>query len=251
MFGITVFSTVLIAAIISVMLLFSFSGHDDSRVRLPAVPAATDTPSDAPSDALNSVKVTTDTVQAVIASLSRPESYRRSVVVEIVWDGGRAVYNISVAVQGAATAIRIVPSVGLEKRVIVANGELYIWNLGDKSYYKGVAGAAGDAYRTADEMQMLLSYEDILSLDKEDILEAGYVFHGEEYCVYAQCRTPRLGYTRNYYVPVGLGLVTYAEDLDQNGNLVYSMTAGECVTGETDLSLFTLPDGVNVLSLDE
>jgi len=249
MLGITALCVVSIAAALSVMLYFTFSGHDDRTVQLPDISHTQETLLNSEPDVLNRVEVTKDTLQAVVSSLSRPEIYSRSIEVEMFWGGGHAVYSISVSVMDDITALRILPSVGAEKRVIISPENLYIWYSGDRAPYISAPSRVnnGSGFRDTDEWQMLVSYEDILQLDKSDILGAGYIEYEGEYCIYGDCRTPQLGYSRRYYIPVSLGLVSCAEEYDESGSIVYSMTAGECAIGTVDESAFLLPDGASVL----
>ena len=241
--GITVFGILFIAAVIGVVLLTSYLRQDNDAVPLPDTTLAPE-PSDEPvTDAPGSVEVTTETIQAVVAELSRPDTYSRAITIETFWEGGSAVYNIVASVAEGMTSLRITPPAGGEKRIIITGDKLYIWYTGDSAIYEGVIGSAGDGYRTADEWQMLVTYEDVLQLDKKDIIDAGHAEWGGKDCLYAEHLSPLLGYTRRYYISIEIGLVTGAEEYDENGELVYSMTAGECTPGEADMSAFTLPDG--------
>ena len=245
--GIAAFGALFIAAAITVMLFFSYPARDSTMVPLPDVSAASEAPGEAPQDTLNRVDVTSETIQSVVSELSRPPVYMREVIAEIYWEGGHALFNISVSVANEITALRVSPSVGAEKRIIVTGDEFYIWYAGDKVPYKGSAGAPGFTAADSDEWQMLVRYEDLLELDRADIIEAGYVEFNGDLCVFARYLSPLLGYTRLYYIPTELGLVTGAEEYDSSGKLVYSMSAGECIIGEVDESAFTLPDGTSVL----
>ena len=247
MLGIAALCVVFIAAALSVMFYFTFSGHDDRTVLLPDKTHSPEMSLSPEPDVLNRVEVTKDTLQAVVSSLSRPETYSRSIEVEMFWEGGHALYSINVSVFNGCTSLRIQPSVGAEKRIIITPENLYIWYSGDRTPYISSPGRSGSGYRDTDEWQMLVSFEDILQLDKSDILGAGYIEYEGEYCVYGDCRTPKLGYSRRYYIPVSLGLVSCAEEYDESGSIVYSMTAGECLTDVVDQTAFLLPDGTNIL----
>jgi hypothetical protein len=165
------------------------------------------------------------------------------VLIESFWDGGSAVYDIDVAVHRGVTALRTLPPAGGEKRIIVTQDNVYIWYDDDATPYVGEIGTSGDKRRTADEFQMLNTYEDILELSLSDIIDAGSIeYEGEDF-IFIAYLSRHLGYTGNYYVSIDLGLVIRAEEFDENGELVYRMTAGETITGETDPAMFTLPDG--------
>ena len=246
--GITVFGLLFIAAVIGVMLLTSFLGRDSDTIPLPGTPALMESPGETKPDTLNRIEVTRETIQANVSMLSRPDTYSRDVVIETFWEGGQAEYSISINVTDGITSLRILPPVGAEKRIIIAEDTLYIWYRGDKTPFIGAVDSSGDGYRTADEWQMLVTYEEILEFDKKDIVDAGYAEYGDDYCIYAEYRSPLLGYTKKYYVSIDIGLVIGAEEYDETGAVVYTMKSGECIIGEADPTAFTLPDGTVLLA---
>ena len=244
---IAIVGVVLIASALGVMLLASYLGRDSEAVRLPDTPVAGEGPVEATPDELDRVEVTGDTVQAVVSMLRRPETYSRELVIESLWDGGQAVYDISVSVSGGVTSLRSVQQHSAEKRIIVTPDTLYIWYAGESIPFAGDAGAVGDARRTADEWQMLVTYEDILGLNRDEIVDAGYTEYDGEDCVFAVYSSPLLGHTRTYYVSADLGLVIAAKEYDSAGTLIYQMAAGECLVGQADPAAFRLPDGTDLM----
>ena len=246
MLGITVFGVIFIAAVIGVMLFTFFWGYDSDTVQLPETVESAQPPGNAGNAPSNSVEVTTDNVQAVIATIPRPETYSRDVMIESFWNGGRAVYNISATVTGGAASLKSLQPGGVEKNIIIMPDKLYIWENGDRMPHIGSSGSQGDWRKEADEWQMLVTYEDVLALDKAGIIDAGYAEYGNEYCIYVEHRSKHLGNTIKYYISVDYGLVTGAEQYDETGMIIYSMTAGACLIGEADMSAFELPDGSSV-----
>ena len=245
--GISAFGVLFIAAAIVLMLLTSNFSRETGSVPFPDPPVASTVPGAPGPDTLDRVEVTSETVQAVISTLARPETYSRYITIETFWEnGGHAVYTILSAVDKGVTSLRIISSVGAEKRIIVTPDKLYIWYRGDRVPYIGEKGSAGDETRTADEWQMLASYEDIMSIDVKDISDAGFTGYNGEDCIYVQYRSALLGYSGKYYISIEFGLVTGAEEYDGTGALVYKMTAGECTTGTIDPSEFILPDGTDL-----
>ena len=245
--AITVIGVAIIAAALSVILLTSYLYRDSEEVPLPGTPVATDRPGGSGSDAIDRVEVNQDTIQDVVSSLNRPDIYSRDVVIESYWEGGQAVFSIRVSVVDGMTALQSVPQVGIEKSIIVSRDTLYIWYDGDSQPFIGGAGSSGDETRAADEWQMLITYEDILGLDKRDIIDAGYTEYDDDDCIFAVYLSPLLGHTRTYYVSIDLGLVISAEELDKTGVLIYNMKAGPCLIGEVDPGAFVLPDGTDLL----
>jgi len=245
--GITLFGILFIVAVIGIMLLNLYLNREGDLVELPDMPASADLPGVSEPDTLDRVEVTNETIQAVVSlTLSRPAIYSRDVKIESFWEDGQAEYNISVSVMGDLTSLSVLPPVGVEKRIIITPDTLYIWYKGERTPFIGNLESPGDGYRTADEWQMLVTYEDLLELDINDIVDAGYVeFSGEE-CVYAVYRSPLLNFTRTFYISLDLGLVIGAEEVDETGEIIYRMSAGGCAVGEADPAVFILPDGTEL-----
>ena len=249
--AITIISILFIAALVGAMLLTSFLRRDFDPILLPDVSVSTEPAGDTEPDMLERIEITRDNIQAVISTLSRPEIYSRDIVIETYWDGGQARYNLSVSVSGGMTSLRTLSTSGVEKRIIVTQDTLYIWYKGDRTPFIGSAGSLSnvqtlnESRRNADEYQMLVTYEDVLELDKNHIIDAGYTMYGDEDCVYAQYRQPQLGYIMKYFVSINLGLIIGAEEYDGTGALVYQMSAGDCAY-ETDVNAFMLPDGTSL-----
>ena len=92
------------------------------------------------------VEGTPDTVQKVIASLSRPESYYRQLTVGLYWDG-----------------------------------KLRLWYAGDKTWKETSTQA-----ETADLAQRIPTYEDVLALDPEKITSAAYEQKNDKSCIFVE-----------------------------------------------------------------
>lgn len=244
--GITLFGVVFIGVVIGIMLLTSYLRREREIVVLPDVSASVETPGETQPDTLDRIEVTTETIQAVVSTLSRPAVYRRDIAIESFWDAGRAEYSISVSVSGDLTSLRSIPPAGIEKRIIITPDTLYIWYRGDKTPYTGPVSGAGDGNKTADEWQMLVTYEDVIGMDKGNIIDAGYIEYGGEDCVYVEYLSPLLGNKTICYISLELGLVTGAEEYDGTGKRIYAMTAGNCLIGEVDSAAFILPDGTDL-----
>ena len=162
------------------------------------------------------VELTSENVAAVLAELTRAESYSGSVTIEDFWDGGSA-------------------STRSPRNILVSEGTLYIW-------YDNVSGVfSGPWEGSADEWLRALSYEDVLSLPPEQITGAGYAQLSGEECVYVDYTGGLLGYTYRVYVSVSNGLLMGAEKYD-GGSLIYRMFA-EYELSVPDESLFVPPEG--------
>lgn len=207
---------------------------------LPRDPAAGD---DGPSSHVTVVEITPETVQAAIASLSRPESYGRSMTVEYLWEGGGGAHELYTIVRGPWTRVdRGLPDGST--RISLTNGEeTYIWYGYDQDA-EVTALPAGEF--SADVEQSIPTYEDILDLPVEAILLADYRPLDALTCIYVETAADEAGYSTRYWVSVENGLLVQAERL-LGENAVYRMTSLYVDQTEYDASRFTLPDGTVLL----
>lgn len=185
------------------------------------------------------VEVSPQTVQSLIASLSRYESYSRTVSVGY-FDHGQPAGSMSaqVWVDRGWTRSSITLSSGRVEHAIVGDGQLWLWYDQEGRVYTGPAEG-----ETADLAQRLPTYEDVLALDKGSITGAGYVERDGLPCVYVEAVLPGLGYVERYWISETSGLLMAAET-EKEGELVYSMTSYEVVSPLSQaVGAFSLPDG--------
>ncbi len=244
---ISITGIILIALIIGASTLVSYLSKDTREIPLPET-SASESPTEtagSPSDnGLEYVAVTKDNVQDVIAmTLKRPDFYTRSVRIEILYEGDSTVYNIDAAFDNGATATKS-SGAGMNKHVVIAGGMLYIWYDNDKTPYERLLDSPEDEKKSSDEYQMMMSYEDVLELDKSGITAAEYMDYNGEKCIYVQFFTDLLGYTAKYYISIDNGLLAGTEIYDGN-TLVYTMSTSDYNQIKPDPSVFDLPDGRN------
>ena len=186
-------------------------------------------------NALSVVEVRPDTVQAAIATLSRPEVYRRTVTVEQFWEGGSGKYEIAVTVNAPWTRTdRTMPD-GRVRHTITGSDTVYIWYNNERAVYMAPVGDV-----SADMEQSIPTYEDVLDLPVEDITLADYRTISEVNCIYVEAQQG--GYLLRYWVSVDTGLLVASEKLAE-GETVYRMGSLTMDQTEPALEEFTLPDG--------
>ena len=185
-------------------------------------------------EALGTVSVTPETVQTAIATLERPEQYRRSICVEQYWDDGSGSWDTSISTNGAWIRMDRTLASGRVRHSITDGSITYIWYDSETRVFTSVADDI-----TPDMEQSIPTYEDVLSLDAEQISQADYQVTG---CIFVETAPDENGYALRYWVSLDSGLLAAAEKL-QNGELIYHMW-------ETALDLapafdgeFTLPNG--------
>lgn len=212
-------------------------GTDTAPVVLPSPVAADGDGDDSPgkNKTHSTVNITANTVQAVIATLQRADSYTRTLTVHRFWSGGESETNIDVYVSGSSTKA-VIREFDSEKHVLVVGEDLWIWRTGESGIFTGKASENAD-----DEFQSIPTYEDILLLDKGDITGAGYVEYGAQYCVFVEYVSGILQYKTKVYIPIDTGLVSGCERYDGE-ELVYSVTSSSVSLITPDDEVFSIPE---------
>lgn len=192
-------------------------------------------------NALTLIEIRPDTVQAAIATLERPTQYRRTFRVMQFWSEGSGASEFSVSVNGPWTRTDRTLADGRVRHSLTDGEVTYIWFDDEKEVATLAAGSI-----TADQEQMLLTYEDVLDLEVDEIALADYRMASDMKCIYVETAEDPDGYVSRYWVNVDTGLLVAAERL-QDGETIYrmgelSMTADPEFTDD-----FTLPDGTVVI----
>ncbi|MCL2045912.1 MAG: hypothetical protein FWG88_05955 [Oscillospiraceae bacterium] len=254
---ITIIGILFIAALIGFMYLRSFFAQDSTVISLPSPSNTPERNDEVEILPLDKVEISQSTIQDVVSqTIERPDTYSRVVRVEKFWEYGQTVYFINIDVTNGMSSLTIHPPIktpsdsseGVEKRIISANGLLYIWNLGDNSAFIGTIDPDECEHKTIDEWHMLMSYECLLSHYGDSIIDAGYFEYGGENCVFIEYRTSQLGNLGRLYISIEQGLIVGALEYDETDTLIYSMTAGDCLIGDTNPAAFILPDGTSLLA---
>lgn len=181
------------------------------------------------------ITVTADTVQAVISVLSRADSYSRTVTIEKFWSGGSNTRTVDVQVRASSARFTIQDGLNI-KNILISDGKLWIWyNDSDKVFCGAASG------RDADEYQALVTYEDILSLSSDRILDAGYTELDGEICIWCKAVVGAFDYETDFYVSAKTGLLMACEKYDGD-KLLYRMSSTKPDITTPDESVFLPPE---------
>lgn len=178
---------------------------------------------------LQELEVTRTNVKTVIASLTRADSYHRTLTSESFWGNGSRAARAEVWVRGDSVRM-VITSGKTTENVLITDGELYIWDEGGDVYI----GSADS--RDADEYQRLVTYEDILDIPDRLISEAGYVDYNGSRCIYAVYTDELFGYKHRVYISVSTGLVMGDETFDGD-TLIFNQISSdpEIITPEDEV----------------
>lgn len=230
-------AVLLVAAV--VLLAFRFGWFDTATAPV-ILPDTTALPTSSGSGEIGGATlaaVTPETVQAVVRTLARPDSYSRRLLVSSYWEGGSQTWPIQVWQKSGATRIRI-SSQGTEeeKNILLEDGVLHLW------YGEGpeVFRYEPEEEAAADLLQMLPTYEDLLELDTDRIEEAGYVNLYGTWRIMAAVREKPTDYLMIYYISIDTGLLDAAERRDGD-RVIYRMTAEQADLAAPEDNAFLLP----------
>ena len=194
------------------------------------------------------VDVTPETVQSVIAALSRPASYYRQITIEL-WAGQSGEYHsvttAQVWVDNGWIRSDITGPGGMVQHNLVGDGTHWRWYDDEEEYISFPAEEA-----TADLVQRIPTYEDVLALDQEEITGAGYEDYGGLACVYVEVEQEELGSRERYWVASSSGLLVAAERV-KGEQVVYRMTALTMESPAPMSSSFALPDSTVLHTVGE
>lgn len=193
------------------------------------------------------VEVTPETVKNVVATLNRPESYYRTLLVETVIDETRSgQFHIQVWKDGSWTKVVLnqafQPS-GSQNTILSMDesgesGTLYRWYGSSRQAVSWPV--EGDL---SDLVQYLPTYEDVLRLEQDQIVDAGFEERDGMPCVYAETSEDVLGYLERYWVSTDTGLLVGYETVKE-GVVVQRMSAQDSgMQSPLQEADFSLPDG--------
>ena len=240
-----VFSAAVILLIFAALLIsfgrIFFNTHTPDVVLPHVGESSSDTPGAPSQSGQNSgqqVAVTVQTVQNVIATLDRTDSYYRELTVEQFWTGGSSTGTVQVWVdQNWCLVRRLLPS-NVVRQDLIGPERAYYWYEGSSRYETAPADQL-----SADLAQRLPTYETVLELPLLSITGAGYELMGDIPCIYVQSLDEVSGNIKNYWVSVDSGLLVCAE-IYRKDMLIYRMSALSPIQSPCPTSAaFQLPDG--------
>jgi len=235
-----------IILLIFVALLVSF-GRTIFRTQTPEVvlpnieavqPGDNQTPGSSGTEQEQTVSVTPQTVQSVIATLERTDSYYREVLIEQFWTGGFSAVTVQTWVDHGWTRSRQQLPSGVWRSDIVGPETAWYWYDGTDRYQSLPADE-----RSADLSSRQPTYETVLDLDPDSITAAGYTTYESFPCIYLCAADEEHAVTQEFWVSVDSGLLLCAE-MRQDDAILYRMSASGAMQSPCPAAAsFQLPDG--------
>ncbi len=230
---------------ISAILLLIFFIPDMGRTLIntvPEFPPEVSELTENPQAPSNMIAVNKSNVKNIVSAMSRPSEYYSETQSVLSHSGGSATYLWRKWVKNGCTRIDVMnSSSSVSMHYLYGNGDVYVWRPNDRTYYKTKEGSV-----SADELQMMMTYEDITSANDGNIITAQYTQYDGLQCIYAEVRDPLLSYTERYWISTSTGLLVHGQTLDEKGSVIYSITSTQTDVSPQGAEIFTLPDGKSI-----
>lgn len=192
-------------------------------------------------EAETAIPVTVDrtNVKSIVAAMNRPVEYFSETQSVLSHSSGSATYSRQKWVKGELSRVDILSSQRSSSiHYVYTKEHIFVWRPGDRTYYKAARGSF-----EPDDAQMMMSYEDIVSANDEDIVTSQLTMYDGASCIYAEVKNPDTGYTERYWVSYSTGLLVFGQTLDESGTVVYSITTTQTDVSPQNTETFRLPDG--------
>lgn len=226
---------VLVLLIIGVVC-FRFWGNSVNTPSISIPSPSPDSSGDGAEENDNRLEVGTDTVQELLATLEPIDVYCRDCRLFTYWEGGEAEALISVWKDG--DRFRVLHSQNdVDRNTMLLDGQLYYWYEGSKQVFTVPVSDDGDAL--LDDYARLISLDELMSLPKEDILDAGYEEKCGENCIFVEYRSGEDRLCR-LYVSVDKGLLI-AGEITEDGKLIYLLESVITDAKDPGEDIFKLP----------
>ncbi|MBR4098670.1 MAG: hypothetical protein IKK44_01620 [Clostridium sp.] len=225
----------------------SFFTMDTPEITLPSAGLSSpDNSAGGSTDHYLAVEVTPKTVQSIVATLTRTDSYYREVTVERFWGETESASSLfQVWVDQGWTHVRQSTASGAVRHDIIGPDNAFYWYEGSYSLCTAPVDQA-----SADLAQQMPTYETVLTLEQDAITDAGYESRGGFSCVYVETTDPELELTHRYWVDIQSGLLISAE-IQKGAAITYRLTAYTPIQSPCPSSAsFVLPDGSTTHSTD-
>lgn len=231
-----------VAVGIFISFFLSFSSTDDTNlITLPGQGSAMiDTNPDIAEsnrDKLHTVTVNADNIQAIIASLRRPEEYQCQTEMVYFYGTSQSTFVSQLWKRGELIRIRqSAATSGEEQQTLLTRDWIYTWMTGTEY---------GRFPRQASDMDLYSkapSYEDLIDMPREQILVGELREQAGVLCLYAESMDPLTGEHEKWYILVENGLLLYAEG-HLNDSLIYRCSMLDLQLELDENIEFLLPDG--------
>lgn len=232
------FGCIAVAIIAAIVILIKAIGSPDDSHAITIPSPAVETGGNIGDDGVNRVEVTPETVKVVLGTLARAESFSRTYTIKNYWDGGESESTLSYWQKGSNIRMNIKQN-NTVRNILVLGNDLYVWYDGSSGIFKSKLSES-NVSREVDMFSGLVTYEELKEIPQEDILNAGYIEHSGQACIYAEYKSGELNYVKHLYVSNDTGLLVSLEKYDGD-TLIYSMESVSIELSTPSDDIFKIP----------
>ena len=185
----------------------------------------------------SAVTIDKSNVKNIVSALSRPSEYYCETQSILSHASGSATYKCERWVKGDISRVDV-SAQNKKNHYVYSRNNVYVWRDGSRSYHTARRGEF-----EPDDEQMMMTYEDILATRDEDITSASLVMYEGTACIYAETKSIHTDYSERYWISSANGLLVHGQTLDENGEVIYSISAKQVDISPQDDITFLLPDG--------
>ena len=190
---------------------------------------------------LESVKIDRSNIKKLVEAMRRPDQYHISAGSTVYHSAGQSTTGTEGYISGELSKVVAFDQNGQsQKHCILTAEKAYIWGEGSGTWHECSRGN----FEVDDEL-VIPTYEKILELDEENIVNADFSLYNEIYCVFVETVDPVSSYRNLYYISVNDGLLVGAQSFEGD-MLVYSLSVSVLDMPQDTNGIFSLPDGTVV-----
>ena len=173
-------------------------------------------------------------IQALLASVEYPASYRQTVDCVTYWEGEEQTVTHSLTRRGGLVRMETFRGIQPVQNHLITSHTTYAWT--------GDSPVVHELGSDADALAGIPAWEKIISMPLESILHAEYIYLPGERAL--RIKTLEPVYQGEYLVSLETGLIIKAAFTDADERLAYEVRSkGQSVIGDPGDGWFTLPDG--------
>jgi len=230
------------ALVLGSLVQYAFYGRDGDEIVLPGSDVVDQTPVDQIAvqnkELLETLTVGTENIGLLLSQLSRPPVYHWESRVTLHGGGATGRTMVSADAEGVKLRVSVRrESGGTVEEYLLTDLRYYAWESGDTLLYSGKRSDF-----TEDDIMLSVSYENLLELPPEYMLEAYVTRVGQRDCLAIVALDPASGYRLDYRVAVEDGMLL-SLTATMEDKVVYQVERIILEQGVVRSGAFNLPDG--------
>ncbi len=233
-----IYGSIIALVVIAIAFLIIKYGPTDNSHVISMPSPATSSGDVSGDDGISRVEVNPNTVKTVLGTLVRAESFSRSYTIKTYWDGGDSTSALSYWQKGENIKLKISQNKSV-RNILVRGDDLYTWYDGSSKTFKSKLSESSVG-REVDMFSGLITYEDIMDVPQENVLDAYYIDQSGQPCIYSEYQNGELGYIYQVTISIDTGLLVSMKKYDGE-KLIFSMESASPELSTPSDEIFEIP----------